>query len=46
MDSKELEKEVTELRMRVERLEAFIASLKNPSQLDPNVLASLKSLGL
>lgn len=46
MDSKELEKEIADLRLRVEMLEAFITSMKNPSQLDPGVLAALKSLGL
>lgn len=46
MDSKELENEIADLKMRVEMLEAFIASMKNPSQLDPGVLSALKSLGL
>lgn len=46
MDTEELKKEIEDLRMRIEQLESFVASLKNPSQLDPGVLSALKSLGL
>ncbi len=46
MDTEELKKEIEDLRMRIEQLESFVASLKNPSQVDPSVISALKSLGL
>ena len=46
MDTEELKKEIEELKQEVETLKEFVASMQNPSQVDPNVISALQSRGL